>query len=148
MDDAYIERSKWQLKNIDAVPFHRVIDGNIKLVMISHGMFTHFGGSTPASLNRRILKKRLRGEFGFEGVAISDDLGAIAWRFDGDVPKACVRSISRGMDVALLARDVHTAAACADQIYRAVRGGEISRFRIEQAVARVVALKEWLGLVP
>jgi beta-glucosidase-like glycosyl hydrolase len=114
--------------------------------MVSHAMYLNDGGRRPATMNRHIATRRLRKEFDFKGVAISDDLGVVAWRFGGSVAKACKHTVEAGVDVALLAGDVHTGVACANKLYRAVRRGSISKYRINQAVKRVLRLKRWLGV--
>lgn len=141
---AYIRRSKRKLHRIDAVPFRRMINHGIRMMMLSHGMYLKDGGKKPASLSHYITTERLRDEFGFEGVAISDDLVAIAWRFDGDTPRACKATVRAGMDVALITGPATMARACAERIYRAVRDGDIRKARIDEAVKRILKLKKWL----
>ena len=143
---AYVYRSKRHLHRIDAAPFHRIVDGGIRLVMLSHAMYVHDGGRTPASVSRYIATERLRDEFGFTGVAISDALEPVAWRFGGSTSKACKATIRAGVDIALITGDVGVAAACARRIRNGVMRGEISRARLDRAVTRVLALKRWLGL--
>lgn len=143
----YVYRSKWQLRNVDSVPFHKAIKGHFRLMMLSHAMYVNDGGEVPASVSRHIATRRLRKEFGFTGVAISDDLGAVAWRFGGNVAKACRATVKAGVDIALLAGGASTAVACADRIYRAVRRNALSLRRIEQAVLRVLKLKRWTGVI-
>lgn len=141
---AYVRRSKKELHQVDALPFHRMIAHGIRMMMVSHGMYVKDGGKKPASLSYYITTERLRDEFGFTGVAISDDLVAIAWRFDGDTPLACKATVRAGMDVALITGGPEMARACAERIYGAVRDGDIPKVRIDEAVERVLKLKKWL----
>ncbi len=141
---AYVYRSKAQLHNIDALPFYLTIGEGIKLVMVGHAMYVNDGGEIPASFSPYILRKRLRNEFQFSGVAISDALEAVAWYWDGDVPRACAATIEAGMDIALIVGDSTTALACADSIYKKVKAGKIPMARIDQAAKRVLALKAWI----
>jgi beta-N-acetylhexosaminidase len=143
---AYVRRSRWRLRHIDAVPFERAIEGGAKLVMLSHGIYTRDGGPRPASLNFKIATQRLRDGFAFDGVAISDALEPIAWWFKGQTAKACPATIKAGVDIALITGNVDTAGACVRAIRASVASGGISRARLDRAVARVLALKEWLGL--
>ena len=143
---AYVYRSKRQLHTVDAVPFRRAIEGGLRMVMVGHAMYMNDGGRRPASLSRYIATKRLRREFAFNGIAISDALEAVAWRFDGDTTKACKGTIRAGVDVALITGGIDLARRCADRIYNGVLRGEISRERVDQAVTRVLRLKEWLGI--
>ena len=143
---SYVYRTRRQLTNVDALPFKRLINNRIRMMMVAHAIYPNYGGNRPASLNERILKRRLRGEFGFKGVAISDAIEAIAWRFNGDVTKACKKSIQAGIDVALLTSSPSVAGRCADRIYAAVRNSVIPVSRIDQAVKRILRLKRWLGV--
>jgi beta-N-acetylhexosaminidase len=145
-DRAFIYRSRWQLHHIDAFPFHSAIDGGAKMVMLSHGMYVHDGGRQPASLSRYIATQRLRDEFSFTGAAVSDALNEVAWRFGGDIGKTCVATVHAGVDLALLTGGVDQARICALAIRDAVRRGKISEARLDQAVARVLELKTWLGV--
>lgn len=144
---AYVYRNKWKLHNIDAVPFRKVIAGDIRMVMLSHGIYVKDGGKRPGSINRYIAVKRLRKELDFTGVAISDALEAVAWRFNDNTARACRATIWAGSDIALITGDVHAARSCASEIVRGVRSGAIPRARLDAAVVRVLQLKKWLGLL-
>jgi beta-N-acetylhexosaminidase len=143
---AYVRRSKRQLHRIDARPFHRSVDGGIKLIMLSHGIYVNDGGSRPASVNHYIATRRLRREFDFTGVAISDALEPVAWKFGGSTAKACRATIKAGVDIALITGNVFAARSCARAIRGAVRSGTIREARINKAIRRVLALKRWLGI--
>ena len=143
---AYVYRSKSQLRRVDAVPFQRAVDAGLKLMMLSHGIYVNDGGHRPASVNRYIATKRLRRGFGFTGVAISDALEPVAWKFGGSVPRACRATIWAGADIALITGNAEAARACVREIVRAVRSGAISRSRITRSVRRILELKRWLGV--
>ena len=145
---AYVYRSRRQLRRTDAVPFHKAVDGGIRLVMLSHGIYVNHGGRRPASVHYFIATKRLRREFDFTGVAISDALEPVAWKFGGSTPRACKATIRAGVDIALITGDVFMARRCAREIRRGVISGDIPRARVNRAVERVLRLKRWLGLVP
>ncbi len=146
---AYIYRSRRQLRRVDAVPFHRAVSAGTRIMMLSHGMYVNYGGRfprRPASVNRFIATQRLRREFDFTGVAISDALEPVAWKFGGSTPRACRATIAAGADVALITSDIRTARRCAASIRRAVRSGRISEHRLNTAVRRILELKRWLGV--
>jgi beta-N-acetylhexosaminidase len=145
---AHVNRTKHELHEVDVVPFKAAVNGGFKLVMLSHAIYPNDGGGRPASVNRYIASKRLRGELGFEGVAVSDALEAVAWKFGGDVPAACVATIKAGVDLALITGSVDVARACANSIRASVRAGDISFERLNRAVTRILELKSWLGLIP
>lgn len=143
---SYVYRSRYQLRHIDALPFRRMIGANLKTVMVGHAMYVNAYGGRPASINYGISTTELRRRIGFEGVAISDDLGAVAWRFDGSVARACRATVKAGVDIALLAAGADTAAACVSEIVNSVREKRISTARLDQAVRRILTLKKWVGV--
>lgn len=144
---AYVRRTRWQLRHVDAVPFKKAIAGGLRMVMLSHGIYVNDGGSRPASVNYHIATERLRRDLDFSGVTISDALGEAAWKFGGSTPRTCRASVRAGVDIALITGDVYVARDCAAAIRRAVRSGAISQRRLNQAVERVLQLKAWLGLL-
>ena len=143
---SYVSRSKRKLRRTDRVPFERAVGARFGMVMVSHAMYLKDGGRIPASMSRHIVNDRLRRDLGYEGVAISDALEAVGWRFDGNIAKACKATISAGVDLALITGGVDAAGRCADSIRRAVFNDKISARRIDEAVARVLALKTWAGV--
>lgn len=143
---SYVSRSKRKLRRIDGAPFRGAVEARFGLVMVGHAMYLKDGGRVPASMSPHMVKDRLRRDFGFEGVAISDALEAVEWRFGGSVTKACKGTVDAGTDLALITGGVDTAARCADAIRRAVLNEKISERRIDEAVARVLALKAWAGV--
>lgn len=144
---SYVSRSKRQLRRTDRVPFERAVGARFGMVMVSHAMYLKEGGRIPASMSRHIVNDRLRGDLGYEGVAISDALEAVGWRFDGNIAKACKQTVAAGVDMALITGGADAAVRCSDSIRRAVLNDKISPQRIDEAVARVLALKAWAGLV-
>ena len=73
-------------------------------MMTAHILFTAFD-DRPATLSARVIGEVIRGEIGFDGVLISDDLGMKALR--GDVSDLAMQFLAAGGDVAL---------ACSGQI--------------------------------
>ena len=142
---AYVRRTRQQLRDVDGVPFRRAIAGGIRMVMLSHAIYTKYKNQRPASINRDILR-RLRRQFDFKGVAISDALEPVSWWFEGDVARTCEATIKAGVDIALLAGNVQAARSCAGKIKEAVRSGSIRKKRLDKAVTRVLRLKRWLGV--
>ena len=142
---AYVDRTGSELHN-DRGPFAAAVASHVKAIMVSHGIYEGAGSHLPASLDPAIATGWLRDRLGFNGVAISDSLNALGWRFGGDVAAACPATIAAGVDIALVTGTASVARACAANIVRAVREGTIARSRFEQAVRRVLALKGWLGL--
>jgi beta-N-acetylhexosaminidase len=74
-----IDRTREELDQNELAVFRQVVN-NVDSMMICHGWYPCLETEkTPASLSRRVIANLLRGEFGFNGLAMTDDLdmGAI-----------------------------------------------------------------------
>ena len=115
-------------------------------MVVSLGLYPDFDAIVPGALTPGIATDLLRGEVGFRGVAISDDLGAGAVTATSSVEKAAVKALAAGVDLVQIASP-DDADGVAKAIETAVADGEISRERLAQATERVIDLKRDLGLV-
>lgn len=129
------------LRNRDLVPFRELIAQGPTAVMLGHldvpGLTTP---GVPASLSSEVVRL-LRGEFGFDGLVVTDDLSgmqAITARFG--VPEAAVRAVAAGVDMALLAHGDVDAVVSA--LGDALADGRIDEARVDRAVARTLVAKQ------
>ena len=72
------------LQSSDLIPFEASIAINVSGILLSHILYQNIDPNWPASLSPRIARDLLRGQMGFAGVTLTDDLdmGAIAKHFD------------------------------------------------------------------
>ncbi|WP_077684529.1 glycoside hydrolase family 3 N-terminal domain-containing protein [Tessaracoccus aquimaris] len=56
--------------------FRMAIDGGVDSVMVSSAVYAKIDPSTEGMFSKKIVTDLLRGDFGYDGVVISDDLGA------------------------------------------------------------------------
>ena len=130
-------RSVKQLRRTDWVPVVRAIGAGLPAVMVGHLDLRAVDPGVPSSLSRPVVTGLLRERLGFHGLVVTDALDMAAVRRHLGPDRAAVAALRAGADVALEPVDpVGTRAA----IVRAVRGGYLSRLRLEQAAARQVAL--------
>ena len=96
-----------------------------------------------ADLSYTAVTEMLRGELGFDGIAVTDSqmMNTIANVYGSGT--AAVMSVKAGMDVILMPADIEEAA---NAICNAVRSGEISEERINESVYRILRQKYELGL--
>jgi beta-N-acetylhexosaminidase len=134
------------LENRDMAPFVVAFGQGMPAVVLSLAFYSAYDPVTPAALSEPIATELLRNKLGFGGVAITDDLGAGAVRFGSSVPKAAVTALAAGSDLIRI-DSPDDAAAAREAIEQAVSSGELSLDRLQQAAARVLALKESLGLL-
>lgn len=125
-----------ELRERDLRPFEVSIDAGAPAVMVGHLDVTTLAPGVPTSLAPQAYDL-LRGEYGFEGVAITDSLGmggVMAWE------SPSVTALQAGADLLLMPADTRLAH---QQVTNAIVSGEVPRARAEEAAARVVALQRW-----
>ena len=124
----------------DLPPFESAIAHRAPAVMLSHLDLTAIAPDVPASMAPQVYAL-LRDDLGFEGVAVTDSLGmgAVAGR-----PTPALKALEAGADLLLMPVDT---AATHQVLLDALASGELSRERVEEAAARVVALQMWQARV-
>lgn len=130
----------------DLAPFVVAFGQGMPAVVLSHAFYSAYDAVTPGSMSEQIATGLLRDELGFEGVAITDDLGAGAVRFGSSVPKAAVTALAAGSDLIRI-DSPDNAVGAAEAIVEATNTGELSIERLQQAAARVLDLKYSLEMI-
>lgn len=134
------------LRARDLVPFARAFAAHAaSLVVTAHVVVEAFDADRPATLSRAVLTDLLRGELGYDGVVATDclEMDAIA-RGVGTV-RGAVEALAAGADLLLISHHLELAHAAADAIVAAVRDGTVPLARLENAYARVRALRDRLA---
>ena len=133
--------------DLELVPYRALVGERIvDAVMTAHIVNRHRDRHYPATLSRATITGLLRGDVGWNGVVVSDDLrmGAIEQHYG--LGEAAVLAIEAGVDVLLIADDRlpdgRSAAAVARRAIRtALVDGRLGRERVIDALAHVAALK-------
>jgi beta-N-acetylhexosaminidase len=97
----------------------------------------------PATVSSKIITGVLKEELGFHGIVVTDamDMEGLASLYD--TAEASTRAIEAGADVLLMPKKAEDAI---NGVMAAVQRGRISRQRIDESVAKVLAAKARLGL--
>ena len=130
-------------------PYRELIDGGIvEMVMVAHVINRNLGDELPASLSPVIVRERLRNEYGFKGVIVTDDLamGAIAKQYG--LEEALKMAILAGCDMLCLSNngggtyDPELVPHAVEAISQMVERGELSAEDIHASAERIRALKK------
>ncbi|MQY07083.1 glycoside hydrolase family 3 protein [Actinomadura macrotermitis] len=139
-----IRHSAKQWERVDAPPFRAAAAAGVDSIMSAHIVVPGLDSSgDPATLSKTVLTGLLRGRLGYRGVIITDSLRMAGVRRkygDSVVP---VRAINAGADQLLMPPDLPRAY---DAVLKAVKSGKISRKRLDEAVERILRMKERRGL--
>jgi len=131
------------LRSTDLLPFRRAVAAGVDTVMTAHVAYPGLDPSgQPATASAPILIDLLRDEMGFEGCVVSDSLLMDGIRSGGDPGDQAVALLRAGVDLLL---DPQAPEAVVKGIVRAVESGTLPEARLDEAVRRVVALKERVG---
>jgi beta-N-acetylhexosaminidase len=136
-----------QLRQRDLRPFRAAFEAGAPAVVLSHALYPVNDFTRPGSLTREIATDLLRGELGFQGVAIADDLADPAITSSFSVPDASVEALKAGADLLFISGPVGDQQAAYSAVLAAARAGDIPRGRIQEAVLRALEAKEDYGLI-
>jgi beta-N-acetylhexosaminidase len=130
-----------RLRRVELAPFAAAARAGMEALMTAHVLYPALDPDHPATLSRRIATELLRGELGFRGVLVSDDLGmkAVADRYP--IGELAVGTIEAGVDHLLIRESVARQVASLEAIVRAAEARSTLRARVEESAARVAALK-------
>ena len=131
-----------RLRAVELAPFAAAARAGIDSIMTAHVIYPALDRNWPATLSPRILTEILRGELGFTGVIVSDDLGmkAVADRYP--IEEIAVSSIAgrrRPFVDPRVARAPARGVRCAGA--RRPKARAEIRARAEQSAARVLQMK-------
>ena len=126
-------------------PFRRLIAaGKADLVMAGHVVNRHLDPARPASLSAAVVGDLLRGELGWGGVVVTDDLQAAAITKAFGADEAVLLALEAGCDLLLFANqqvyDDGIVERVVTTVANAVRAGRVAESRIDEAYARVTRL--------
>ena len=113
--------------------------------MVGHLVYPAIDPGRPASLSREAMNV-LRGDLGFDGVVVTDDLAMAGATGGGSVADAAVRAVEAGADLLIVSSAPQQQAGAYDAVVDAVESGEIPRARIRESVGRLLELKETYDL--
>lgn len=139
LDYNSVDISERTLREVYFPPFSAAFEAGALSTMAS---FNDING-IPAHANPWLLKDVLRGEWGFEGLVVSDytgDMELIAHGFASDEREAAKLAFLAGVDMSMVS------GLYAKYLPDLVRSGEVPQDVLDRAVRRVLELKRTLGL--
>jgi beta-N-acetylhexosaminidase len=129
-----------RLRAVELAPFAAAAAAGAEAIMTAHVMFPALDARWPATLSRPILGGVLRGELGFRGLVVSDDLGMKAVADRWPMEELVVESLLAGVDHFLIREPVARQVAAWEALVAASERSEV-RERVLESAARVAAFK-------
>ena len=111
------------------------------MVMVSHADCASLDPDRPASLSRAVVEGLLRGQIGWQGVVVSDDLQMRAVSDHYALEEAVRLAVDAGVDILLFGNNLHWDPDMAERAFTALRhlvdSGAVPQARIEASWLRI-----------
>jgi beta-N-acetylhexosaminidase len=127
-------------------PFATAIKSHVPFVMMSTAIYSRIDPKHPAAFSTTIVTGILRGDLGFTGVVISDDLGQAAQVSGYSVGRRAVAFVAAGGDIALTV-NANQAAAMTHALLAKAKRSPAFKKKVDAAALRVLRAKQARGLL-
>ncbi len=137
IDQGNAEIDEATLRAIHLPPYQAAIEAGAMNIMIS---FSSWNG-LKMHAQKYLITDVLKNEFGFEGFVVSDWMAVS--QIDRDFYTCVVRSINAGLDMVMVPFDYKSFI---ETLTKAVEQGDVLQSRIDDAVRRILKVKQAIGL--
>ena len=142
---AMIPSDSSRLWSVEISPFQAMSDAGVDAIMVAHVHAPDYQpeADKPSSMSPFWIQSILREKIGFKGVVITDamSMGGISKNYSDAF--ALIETIKAGSDVII---QNYNLKGSVDTIENAVNDGEISIYRINESVLKILKMKEKVGL--
>ena len=137
---AWDGRTAEELESFDLIPFRRAMEAGVPSVMVSH-IITALDPERPASVSAKVVDY-IRSNMGYDGVLITDDMrmnGILDFCTTGN---GSLEAIAAGYDLICCTNWPEQFPV----VWAAVENGTLTRERLEISAARILRMKQDLGI--
>lgn len=160
-----VNKSLVELEKCELVPFKEAVNNGVDMIMTAHIQFPQIEKETvvseingsevklPATLSKIFVTDILRNKLGFKGVVTTDAMNMSAISENFGMAQACILAINAGVDMLLMPVSLTDEssntelASLIGNIKSAVKDGVIKEETINNAVKRILDLKEKRGIL-
>jgi beta-N-acetylhexosaminidase len=136
-----VDHDNRRLHSVELASFATAVRAGMEALMTAHVLYPAWDAKLPATLSRRIAHDILRGELGFAGMLVSDDLGMRAVADHYAVEDLVVESLLAGVDHFLVREPIERQTRAFAALVKAGEARTEVRERIEESAARVARFK-------
>jgi beta-N-acetylhexosaminidase len=145
-----LHHDRARLEEVELVPFRAAVRAQVAAIMTAHVSYPLVDPvpDRPATLSPAIIGGILRVDLGYDGLVVTDDMGAMRAITGAYGPgEAAVQAIAAGADMLTIAGPTATEVEARRALLAAI-GNQISEARLNQSVRRVLRAKQLAGLLP
>lgn len=139
-----IDADMEEIQTINLPPFKAAIDARVTGIMSSHSLYPALDPEHPATLSPLVMTELLRGQMGFHGLILSDDLemGAIAKQWG--VASGALEAFEAGVDLLLMCKDQRHVLEALDLIRSRILKCETPFQRLQQSFEKITEIRRRL----
>lgn len=160
-----VDKSLEELKKCELLPYEEVITQGVDMIMTAHILYPELEKDTlysfktrkeealPATMSDDIITGLLKQTMGFEGIVVSDAMNMEGVTDSWDPVQAVINTISAGVDMICMpcslasVRDIAELEKMIAGVEASVQAGYIPESRIDDAVTRILKVKEKHGIM-
>lgn len=142
-----LAHDRTRLDRVELAPF-RQARGSLPALMTAHVVFERLAPGVPATLAPEVVGELLRGELGYQGAIISDDLEMKAVADHYGVEEAACRAIAAGCDLLLICSKLDWLARAQEALAERAARDPKFKLRLEDAAQRSLALRKQARSAP
>lgn len=135
-----------RIRDVELYPFKQAIDNGIDSLLVSHLLYKNIDKYNIATLSRTFLYDILRGELGFRGIVITDDMIMKGLTDTNSIEEASLKALKAGVDILLIGFGYENIINSISRVKQAVLDGEIEEFEIDRKVYNILRIKQKYGL--
>ena len=137
-----LEHDRERLDAVELVPFRQAIAAGVRMLMTAHILLPQLDPVHPATLSPVLLPGLLRGEMGYEGLVVSDDLrmAAVADRYN--MFETLSLGIAGSIDLFLICHDEQPQLDALEAAVRLAEQDPAARHRMAERAGRVLDWKK------
>ena len=123
--------------------FKQAMEAEPELIMISNAIYTDIDPALPLTFSDKGIEY-LKNNLGSEALVVSDDLSQTSLLNRFSLKEIMTKPIEAGVDILIFSGWVTPVDQALDSFLEAVSNKEISETKIEQAIVRIIKLKQTL----
>jgi beta-N-acetylhexosaminidase len=135
-----VDRARSELETTEFVPFRAAALAGVPAFMTAHIIYSALDSERPATLSRPILTGLLRGEWGYDGVIVTDSMGMKAIDDNYGRGEAAVMSLAAGADLVMALGKREAQLATLTSVAAALQDGTLDLEGVTGSVRRLSRL--------
>lgn len=139
-----INHERERLDAVELLPFRKLADYGIPMIMTAHVVVPSLDPEEPATLSKKILDGILRKELKYEGVIVSDDLEMVAVADLYPIEILVEKSLRAGADLFLICHSFEKYDRALAHLLKVCTEDETLKARVFESANRIAKMKKSL----